>query len=102
MVDTEDGESDDDISDELPVVTYACLAFQTLYFYIHGRSNIEVPFELLSRLDDQLMRYRNRSISCTQRMIMVYKINLLTLYSLYTQSKECFSVRIQISQVFFH
>ena len=48
------------------------------------------------------VRYRNRSISCTQRMIMVYKINLLSLYSLYTQSKECFSVRIQISQVLFH
>ena len=34
VVDTVDGESDDDVSDELPVVTYACLAFQTLYFYI--------------------------------------------------------------------
>ena len=34
VVDTEDGKSDDDVSDELPAVTYACLAFQTLYFYI--------------------------------------------------------------------
>ena len=34
VVDTEDGESDNDVSDELPAVTYACLVFQTLYFYI--------------------------------------------------------------------
>ena len=59
----------------IPAVTYkdACLAFQTLKsFFLHSseRSNIEAPFNLLLRLGDQLMRYHNTSISCTQGMIM--------------------------------
>ena len=75
LVNVEDGDSDDDVGDELPIVTYrhACSAFETVKsFFLRSsqRSNIEPPYDLLSRLNTELVN-RN-SILCTQTLITDY------------------------------
>ena len=65
-------DDDDDVGNELPIVTYrhACSAFEivvVLSTFKLQRSNIEPPYELLSRLNTELVnRY---SVLCTQTLI---------------------------------
>ena len=71
LVNVEDGDSDV----ELPIVTYrlACSAFETVKsFFLRSRqrSNIEPPYELLSRLNTELVNHY--SVLCTQTLITDY------------------------------
>ena len=67
--------NDDDVGDELPMVTYnhACSAFETLrsFFLRSSQSNgIPPPYALLGRLDTELMKYHSNVY--TQTLITNY------------------------------
>ena len=75
LVNVEDGDtcSDDDVGDELPIVTYShtCSAFETVKaFFLRSRqrSNIEPPYDLLACLDNELLI--NYTYTCSSQTLI--------------------------------